>query len=298
MRILYFGNGERGEVCLRAIVDSGAHVVGVVGHPGPRTPVTRLGESMGFPVFQPERVNRPSFIEQMRLLNPGLGILAGYNQILRRKILTIPTGGFINLHGGPLPAYRGVAPLNWQIINGETKGGCSIIYVDEGIDTGDIVAEATYPINGNDDAASILRKLVAIFPPLLVKALSEISAGKIERIPQDPEAGCYYTRRYPRDGRIDWRVMKAEQVHNLVRALVDPYPGAFTYRGTTKIRIQKTSMLSREIRGIPGRLPLKDPNGVVAIAADRGLLIRTISVGDSPEFLCPRFYFDIGDELT
>ena len=297
MRILYFGNGIRGQTCLKTMVNQGENVVGVVAHPGEKSTVARLAEKLGLRYFQPKKVNARSFLEEVNKLGPDLCVLSGYNQILRKEILSIPKFGVINLHGGRLPEYRGVAPINWQILNGEVKGGCSIIYVDEGIDTGDIIAQDYYDISPNDDAATATEKTLQIFPPLLVESLARIREGTVKRIRQDPNAGCYYTRRYPKDGEIDWNTMTAVQVHNLVRALVKPYPGAFTHHVTKRIVIWKTSLLTNVIKGIPGRVPLKQNLGAVVIAADRALLIEKVSIGESEKIIDARPCFDLGDDL-
>ena len=167
MRIVYFGNGSRGVKCLQTLVEHREEIIAVVGHPTPESDVVATGRKLGLPVFQPEKVNDTSFADAMAELRPDLNVLAGYNQILRKRIIEIPNKGTINLHGGKLPEYRGTAPINWQIINGETTGGCSIIYVDEGIDTGDIIVQEPYEIGLEDDAATIMQKTIEIFPKLL-----------------------------------------------------------------------------------------------------------------------------------
>ena len=143
----------------------------------------------------------------------------------------LPPLGTINLHGGKLPEYRGAAPINWQIINGETSGGCSIIYVDEGIDTGDIIAQEIYPIEAHDTHASILEKTLEIFPRLLIQVLEQIENGTVKAQKQDPHAGSYYIRRYPSDSEINWDRLTDIQVHNLVRGMFGPYPGGIFFSG-------------------------------------------------------------------
>lgn len=298
MRILYFGNGVRGVKCLETLVNNNENIIGVVAHPNPESTVAHLARELGLPVYQPERVNASSFVDEVVKLYPDLSILSGYNQILKKRIISIPKHGTINLHGGKLPEYRGVAPINWQIINGETTGGCAIIYVDEGVDTGDIIAQEYYDISLEYTAATVVEKTLEIFPILLVETLEKIKMGTVKRVKQNVAEGCYYTRRYPRDGKIDWRRMTALEVYNLVRALVKPYPGAFTYHGDAKIIIWKASLLREKIKGVPGRVPLKYKDGVVVIAKDFGLLIEEISVGESEEVINPRQYFSLGDDLS
>ena len=282
MRILYFGNGARGERCLEAIVAHGRdEVVGVVAHPGAPTPsIADLAASLSIPVHRPANVNSREFRSTVARLEPDLAVLSGYNRILRGRLLAIPSQGAINLHGGKLPEYRGAAPINWQILNGESAGGCSIIVVYEGIDTGPILAEERYPIDPDEDARSVLEKTLRIFPPLLIETLDRLRDGTVAPRAQDPTAGAYWTRRTPADSRIDWRTMTARQVHDLVRASVPPYPGAFCLHDDLPLYLLKTRRLSEEIRGVPGRIALRREDGIVVIARDRGLLVERVAVGD------------------
>lgn len=303
MKIVYFGNNPRGVVCLRRLIDNSDDIVAVVAHPEEKTigyqgrSVYQIATDNDIPCRRPEKVNSAENVDWLKSLNSDLFILSGYNQILRAGVLGIPSGGTINLHGGKLPQYRGVAPINWQIINGETKGACSVIFVDEGIDTGDIIAEKEYEIALNDTAETVVNKTLAIFPDLLVDAIERIKSDKLALVHQDPAQACYYTRRYPRDGEIYWRDMTALQVHNLIRALVAPYPGAFTHYGGDKVTIWKASLLERKVVGVPGRVVLRQRNGVVITAMDRGLLIESVQP-DNSEIVPAREYFTaLGKDL-
>ena len=282
MRIVFMGNNPRGVACLQALLNANENVVGVVAHPdakqgiGGDILVKDVALEWGTPLFQPENVNAPEFVEKLRVLEPDLIIMAGYNQIVKKQVIEIPPQGCINLHGGKLPDYRGTAPLNWAIINGETKGGLAIIFVDEGIDTGDIIRQAEFEIAETDTIADVIQKTIEIFPPMLLEVVNDIRNGTVTRTRQNPEEGAYYTRRYPRDGRIHWDRMTAKQVYDLVRALVRPYPGAFTYVGERKLLIWKVSIPKMVIKGVPGRAALRQRDGVIVIAKDRGVLVEKV----------------------
>ena len=258
-------------------------------------PLDQLGRKYNFPIIYPENINSEDAITQLKTLKADLFILCGYNKILKQPIIAIPPLGTINLHGGKLPEYRGAAPINWQIINGETTGGCSIIYVDEGIDTGDIIAQEIYPIAADDTHASILDKTLEIFPKMLLEVLHQIKTGTVMADKQNPEEGSYYSRRYPRDSRIDWTRMTDVQVHNLVRGMHGPYPAAFTYRGDIKVEIDRTELLEETISGIPGKVPQKRGSQAVVLAKNRGLVIMEITVNG--EKIDPSIFFRIGDDL-
>lgn len=294
MNIVYFTKGQRGSTCLAHVLEKGYSVGAVIGV-GQEDEVDFLAEQYGFPILLLNKINSPESVSQLKELDPDLFVLCGYNKILKNPVIEIPPLGTINLHGGKLPEYRGAAPINWQIIKGETTGGCSIIYVDEGIDTGDIIAQEIYPIEAEDTHASVLEKTLAIFPRLLVQVLEQVENGTVQAKKQDPLAGSNFSRRYPRDSRIDWSRMTDVQVHNLVRGMHGPYPAAFTHRGETIVEIDQTELLQETITGIPGRVPQKLENGAVVLTQNRGLVIREITIDG--EKMDPSTFFKIGDDL-
>lgn len=295
MKIVYFSKGVRGIRCLEAILENGADVKAVVGV-NSDPDLDRLTGSIGIEMLYPERINTALMVKKLKEYQADLFVLSGYNKILRPLIFEIPPLGTINLHGGKLPEYRGAAPINWQIINGESTGGCSIIFVDEGIDTGDIIMQERYPITPADTHASVLEKTLEIFPRLLVKVIGDLQQGSVQVEKQNPLEGCYYTRRYPRDSIIDWQGMTDIQIHNLVRGMRGPYPAAFSYREQEKVEILRTGLLKETITGTPGRVPIKRKPSVVALAKNRGLLIEEILV--NRKHVEPADYFQIGDDFS
>jgi len=294
MKIIYFSKGIRGTECLQAVLDAGYQVKAIVGVT-PEIPLEEISSQENIPLIYPEKPNAMETAHQLEKFQADLFILSGYNQILRPQIFEMPPLGTINLHGGKLPEYRGAAPINWQIINGETTGGCSIIYLDEGIDTGDIILQERYPITPDDTHASVLKKTLRIFPEMLLEVLQQIEDGSVQGVKQDPGEGCYYTRRYPRDSRIHWKELTDVQVRNLVRGMHGPYPAAFTYRENVKVEIDRASLLEETITGIPGRVPIKRGAAVIVLAKNRGLLVEEITIEGAK--LTPAEYFQIGDDL-
>ena len=277
MRIVYFSKGIRGSRCLEHILRAGYMinaVVAVVEEDG----LVNLAEEYSFPILYPEKINTEEMVGELSSFEADLFVLCGYNKILKPLIIDIPPLGTINLHGGKLPEYRGAAPINWQIINGETSGGCSIIYVDEGIDTGDIIAQEIYPISPDDTHASVLEKTLAIFPPLLQRVLKQIEDGTVKALPQNPNQGGYYRRRYPRDSQIDWEKMTDVQVHNLVRGMHGPYPAAYSFLDDLKVEIDQTRLLGESFSGTPGVVELFPDLGLIVYANNRGLAIEKISL--------------------
>lgn len=274
MKILYLGDKNRGVVCLEALLKEGEDICGVVSK---YEPLEKFAIKKNIPVFQ------SLFAHKIKEISPDLIVMAGYNQILKKEIIEIPKKGVINLHGGKLPQYRGSSTLNWMIINGETEGGVAVLFIDQGIDTGDIVAEQSFEIKRDDTIKEVVDKTDKIFPLLLIKVIKQIKNGTIRRKPQILEQGIYYHTRHPKDGKISWERFSAEKIYNLVRALTHPYPGAFTYFNNKKLFIWKALLLKENIQGIPGRVCLRRSPGVVVIAADRGLLITRVQLEGESE---------------
>ena len=260
--------------------------------------VVQKAACLRIPTYFPQKVNSPGFVARLQRFAPDMFVLSGYNQILHQPLIHMPPLGVLNLHGGKLPEYRGAAPINWQIIKGETLGGCCIILVDEGIDTGDIIEQASYEIAEDDTAGDIVAKQLDLFPPMLIRAIQGIESGSITRVKQDPDRGAYFIRRYPKDSRIHWSNMTAQEIHNLIRAMQGPsYPPAFSFYKGEKYSFHKSRMMREDIFGRTGRIALKRKEGVVVIAKDRGLLVSRVSLVESNDFVNPRYLLETGEDF-
>lgn len=303
MRILYAGDKNRGITCLQALLNHGENIVGVICPPDSKIEswyksLKEFAIENKLPFFQPLNINEQKFIEKVRAMNPDLIILAGYSQILKEDIIKIPKKGILNLHGGKLPEYRGASTLNWMIINGETEGGIAIVFVDKKIDTGDIVSQKYFKISNQDTIKDVVDRVDRMFPSLLIETVGKIKNNTVRTVSQDLKKGTYYHSRRPRDGEIDWKRYSAKQVYDLVRALTHPYPGAFTCFNGKKLFIWKASLIKENIRGIPGRVYRRYPNGVVVIAADRGLLITRVQPEGKSECDANDFFNYLPIDLT
>jgi len=239
MKILFLGRGSRAEVCRKSLE----------GH---------------------EFVE---FVDDADLI-----VMANHNKILPKEVFSRPKYGAINCHAGKLPEYRGSSVLNWQIINGETEGSVSIIQVDEGIDTGDILFEWGFLI-GAYDTISIIRGLAnERFQEMLPMVVHRIGIGAVSPIKQKG-VDSYWHHRKPEDSLINWQTMTAKQVYDLVRATENPYQ-SWAY-GKYKWLIDKAKLLGDNYYGIPGRVVRRIDNGVVVIAKDRGVWIEAeLKVGE------------------
>lgn len=307
-RFIYFAKGARGEVCLRALLEAGYQPLAVVNPADSfRSALLELCQTANVPLIEGDAPNSPQTMEQLRGYGAELFIMAGYNRILKDELLALPARGVINLHGGKLPDYRGAAPINWQIIRGETTLGCTVLYADAGIDTGNIIAERTYELLPDQTAADAVTRTLAIFPNMLLEVMARLDAGdSLEGKPQDLSAGATFGRRFPEDSAIDWAEQSAEQVHNFVRALVDPYPNAFTYQRAREsadskpqlVRIIKSSLPERTMIGKPGRVLGFDGSAALIGCKDRALRVELLRLGVEEQTIIPaRQALTIYDQL-
>jgi methionyl-tRNA formyltransferase len=276
MRILFAGNKGRGVACLRALVADGHEIAGVLAHPGDAAAgsVADVAAALGLTVFTPRRVNDPETLAALRAFAPELTVLAGYGQIVGEEFLGLARRGCINLHGGKLPSYRGSSPMNWALINGEAEFGISIIEVDRGVDTGDVLAQRTFPIGIDDTIADLQRQANAAFPTMLLDVVRRIADGTLVRRRQDDALAAYYSLRSPEDGLILWDQYTAVEIHNRIRALTDPYPGAFTYLDGRRVKLLRSRLSAQAVHGEPGRIYRVSERGLLVCARDRCLWVE------------------------
>lgn len=272
MRIIFCGQGERGQRCLDYLIKYGYKPILLVGE---------FEKTNDLPVFRLGNINSSRSITKLKKLKPDLIILANFIQILKQPVIDIPKKGVINLHGGKLPEYRGASVLNWQIINGEKEIGISIIIVDQGIDTGDIISQKRWLLKSTDTINNVVRLTLKYFPPMLLKAVKQIEAGTIKRTRQDLSKGKLYRKRRPEDGLINWRNWRAVQVINFVRALTKPYPGAFTDINGVKTIIWKAKVLSKKISSRPGMVVTTIVGKPAIRAKDKVVLLTSFEYTNS-----------------
>lgn len=278
-----FLNGDRGLATLRAVVAAGHGVAAVYAPPHAVDKLNRALEPDGLTVEAAPDVNAPEFIAGLRACAPDLLLIAGYSQIFKAPLLAVPRFGAINLHAGRLPQYRGGSPLNWQIIMGEAEAGLSVIRVGEGIDDGDVLAEAALPIGPETAISDLHEQANLTFPGLTLATLSRFDRGDFSGRQQQAAEACYWHQRCDDDGRIHWRDMTARQVHDLVRALSSPYPGAFSFKGKDKLRITSAAPSEFHLRGVPGRVCRIQNLGLFIICRDRAIAVKKYRFEAEPE---------------
>ena len=235
MKILFMGTPDFAIPSLRELVDAGEEVVGVVTQPDkPRgrgyefqpTPVKAFALSRGLEVYQPDTLRSEAFIELLEKLSPELIAVTAYGKILPESVLNFPKYGCINVHGSILPEYRGAAPMQRAIIDGKSETGVTIMYMEKGLDTGDMLLVEKCPINDSDNFEDIHDRLSEIGAKALVRVVEDIKAGRTERVKQDDALATYAAKIEKSDCAIDFS-RSAKEVHDLIRGL-SPIPLSFT----------------------------------------------------------------------
>ena len=237
--------------------------------------VAELAGEYGIPVFAPESVNHPVWINRIRAMQPDFLFSFYYREMLGEELLAIPSKGAINLHGSLLPKYRGRVPINWAIINGETETGLTLHYMEKRADAGDIISQEKISITSDDTAKTVFDKATAAAGVLLDRELPKLAAGTAARTPQDDSKATKFPGRKPADGEIDWS-KSAEAVRNLIRAVTKPYPGAFSFIGDRKCFFWSAEVVPAERKAAPGTVLAASPFTIAC--GEQALRFKTAQV--------------------
>ena len=277
-RVIFMGTPEFAVPCLAAL-DEHCEVLGVVTQPDkPRgrgkklqpTPVKAWATEHELPVWQPVKVKTPEFTQFLAEQKPDLIVVVAFGQILSQAILDIPPYGCINVHASLLPRYRGAAPMQWCVINGEKVTGVTTMFMDAGLDTGDMLLKKTFPIGEDTTLEEVHDGLMGIGADLLIETLEQLSAGTLQRTPQTGESN--YAPMLTREtGHIDWR-KPAQQVHDLVRGL-NSWPGAYTFLKGEKYKIWRTKVTGAQTEAQPGAILTADLQQGLQVAAGDGQVL-------------------------
>ncbi|MBM4124889.1 MAG: methionyl-tRNA formyltransferase [Nitrospira sp.] len=298
MRIVFMGTPDFAvpalESLLRSKESDGVNVVGVVTQPDrPKgrgqelamSPIKQLALREGLPLLQPTKMKDPVFLDALRAWQPDCIVVAAFGRILSPTILAIPPQGCLNVHASLLPKYRGAGPIQWAIINGERETGITTMLMDEGMDTGAILLQASIPIQPDDTAGSLSSKLAAVGGTLLIDTLRRLNEGTLSPRPQDHTQATMAPLLKKEDGLIDWS-LAATAIANRVRGM-NPWPGAYTYAGEDRWVIWRTSATDRPVGpAAPGtlvevqkdRLLVATGNGELAITDLQPANSRRMSV--------------------
>ena len=279
MRIVFMGTPEFAVPSLKALVEAGYEVCGVFTQPDkPKnrgmklqaSPVKEYALSAGLPVFQPAKMRDGEALAILRELKPDLIAVAAYGKILPVDILELPPLGCVNVHSSLLPKYRGAAPINWAILNGEDETGVTIQRMAEGIDTGDILAQAGTPIDIDENAAQLLGRLARLGAGLLVETVRKLETGSARPVPQDESRASHAPMLSKELSPMDWE-KTARQLHDQVRGLY-PWPSAAAVLDGIRCKIIRTSLLEEETDRPVGAIVQADKKGLRIACGDGRVL--------------------------
>lgn len=289
MKIIFFGSDDLAKVNLQALIGSSHQVAGCVTQPDrPKgrnlqltSAVTKdLALKNSIPVFQPLDLNDPSFLEHMRSLEPDLFVVIAYGRILPEALLSIPKKFSINLHTSLLPKYRGAAPIQWAILEGDEQTGISIIKISPKLDEGDVIGQKIIMIDEEDTAISLKEKMQKESPFFLLDTLRKIEGDQISLFRQDPAKATVAPKLTKEMGHIDW-TREAFTIHNYVRGLV-PWPNAYTFFQGKLLKIIQTKVVALEhLDGVPGEVLAILKDGFVVRAGHGALLVKKVHLESS-----------------
>ncbi len=284
-KIIFFGTPEFAVPSLQALIDRKENILGVVTQPdrpvgrGQKlkfSPIKDLALKHDIKILQPERIKDPKFINQFQKLSSDLAVVAAYGQIFPKTLLEIPPNGFINVHSSYLPFYRGAAPINQAIINGEKATGVTIMLLDEGMDTGDIILQGKTVIAPEENASMLHDRLSAFGAELLGKAIDMLRSGGWNPAPQDNQKATYAHLLKKEDGLINWS-LPAETIFNQIRGMT-PWPGCFTRLNKKILKIHKVKILDTKKEAVTGQILSVSGDGIEVSTGMGTMLLKEIQL--------------------
>ena len=285
MRVIFMGTPDFAVPSLRALAEADYDLVAVVTQPdrpkgrgkkNTSPPVKEAAVSLKIPIFQPAKIRDPDFICALRDLSPDVIVVVAYGRILPKDILTLPEYGCINVHASLLPKYRGAAPIHWAVINGEKLTGITTMFMDEGLDTGDMILRETVPIHDDDNVGALHDHLAVLGAELLIKTLGLLRCGCAARLPQAGES-TYAPMLKAEDELILWE-MPAGDIHNQIRGM-DPWPGARTTLHGKVLKIWRAVLLEGNGSAFtPGQIISAGSDGIIVQAGKGRLKISELQL--------------------
>ena len=310
MKTVFLGTPEFAAYSLKQLLDAGVEISAVVtmpdkpagrGHKMLQSPVKQLAVERGLHLMQPVNLKDPAFVEELRSINADLFIVIAF-RMLPEIVWSMPRLGTFNLHASLLPRYRGAAPINWAVINGDTETGVTTFFLKHEIDTGDIIAQERIEIAPEDNVGTVHDRLMELGAKLTLKTLRDIETGQLTTIQQDKLTGSISPTPAPKifkdTCRIDWN-RTATDVHNLVRGL-SPYPAAWTtVEGLGDLKIFETQPLAAAGSTIPGRINIDSTNGILTIdCSDAPLQIISLQPQGKRRMATADFLHGVRGQLT
>lgn len=283
LRIIFMGTPDFAAAILQTLIDGPDEVVALVTQPdrakgrGKKLsppPTKVLADSLGIPVLQPTKIKTEEFHNGLLTYRPDLIVVAAYGRILPKPILELAPMGCINVHGSLLPLYRGAAPIQWSVLNGEKETGVTIIQMNEGMDTGDILLKAVIETEPDETSGSLYEKLAVLGSETLLKAIRGLQDGTLIPVSQDHELATVAPMLKKDDGLVDWH-KDAKILECLIRGL-DPWPTAFCFLNSKRLRLFNPEVLHKESDAQPGTVLQADKRGIFVACGSNTLVIREI----------------------
>ena len=284
MKIVFMGTPEFAVPSLKALVEAGHEICGVFTQPDkPKnrgmklmpTPVKEYALTKNIPVFQPVKMRDGEALSILKELSPALIVVAAYGKILPVDILELPPKGCINVHSSLLPKYRGSAPINWAILNGDDETGVSIQYMAEGVDTGDVIASAVTPLSLEENAQQLYNRLAEMGAELVCRVVADIEQGTAHAVPQDHSKASHAPMLSKELSPIDWH-KPARQIHDQVRGLY-PWPSAIAEIDGIRCKILRTAMVGETTGKTPGSFVQADKKGL-KVACGSGEVLEILEL--------------------
>lgn len=285
MKVIFMGTPDFSVKALESIINAGHEVVAVVTQPDKKKgrgnqvqypPVKETALQHGLDVYQPERVRNEEFVEFLRSLNADIIVVSAFGQILPKSILEMTKYGCINIHASLLPKYRGAAPIQWSIIDGEEKTGVTIQQMNEGIDTGDILEAEEVKIDVKETGGSLFDKLAETGAGLIVHTMEHIEQGKVNPVKQDDSKSNYAKMLTKELGNIDFS-KSAESIERLIRGLT-PWPSAYTKLYGKTLKIWDADVSDKEYEGVAGEIVDVDRQAVYVKTGEKTLVINELQL--------------------
>lgn len=284
MKIIYMGTPDFAVGPLKALIEAGHEVCAVVTQPDRQkgrgkemapSPVKECATEYGLPVLTPVKIKEAEAIEELKKYPADIFVVAAFGQILSEEILNMPKYGCVNIHASLLPKYRGAAPIQWSIIDGEKETGVTIMQMDKGLDTGDILFQKKVPITEEETGETLFDKLAEAGAQLIVEALAKIEIGEVNPVKQDDNNSCYAKMLSKSIGKIDWN-KSAVEIERLVRGL-NSWPSAYTEYKGKQLKIWKAEVLPH-IEGNPGTIAKVTKDAVIVCTKEGALSLLEIQL--------------------
>ena len=285
MRTVFMGTPDFSVPALEALVKGGHQVIAAVTQPDkPKgrgkavlmTPVKEKALEMGIPVYQPVKVREPEFVKTLADLAPDVIVVVAFGQILPKSILEIPRYGCVNIHASLLPKYRGAAPIQWAVIDGEKETGVTTMFMNEGLDTGDMLEKEVVPLDPKETGGSLHDKLSAVGGRLILSTMKGLEDGTLKGTPQTDEGSCYAKMLKKSLGDIDW-TMDGAAIERLIRGL-NPWPSAYTSLHGKTLKIWDADVTDREYGVEPGTVAEVSKDQLIIQTGKGSLSVRSLQL--------------------